>query len=241
MNISLKGKKILITGGTSTLGAAFVQQAVKAGAQVYFTFYQDHVKAVELKACGAKGFQVNLASLEEIKKLKELILKETKALDGLILNAATVKDHTLQNMTEAEWDHVINVNLTSVYRVTKMFLRFFLKNERSKILSIVSQLGLRGGYGVANYAAAKGGLIAFTKSLAQEVGKRKILVNALNPGFMMSKMTKGAPNLKVRNEAKSVLGEMQDPQEVADFMVYLMSDYVKHVSGQTFHFESRII
>ncbi len=240
MNVSLTNKKILITGGTSALGEAFVKKAVWEGAQIYFTFFSDESKARELEALGAKAFRVNLASSSEIELLKSEIQSETKTLDGLIHNAAIVSDRTIQNLTEPEWDNVLNVNLKSVYLLSKEMLRFLLKTERSKILTVVSQVGLHGGFGQANYAAAKGGLIALTKSLAKELGGRKILVNALNPGFMESKMTKNRPaDLLERNKMKSVIGEVSNPDEVADFMIYLMSDRIKRATGQIFHYESR--
>ncbi|PIQ85761.1 MAG: beta-ketoacyl-ACP reductase [Candidatus Omnitrophica bacterium CG11_big_fil_rev_8_21_14_0_20_45_26] len=240
MEVSLTGKHILITGGTSALGRAFVEKALQAGAHVYFTFYRNQTVADQLINRGSVGFQVDLSRTGAVTSLKAMVESRTKTLDGLILNAAAVSDHTIQNMTEEEWDYVLNVNLKSVYLTVKSLLRFFLKNERSKILTVISQVGIRGGFGQANYAAAKGGLIAFTKSIAKELGKRKILVNAFNPGFMVSQMTESlSSDIRKRNEERSTLGEISDPHEVADFMVYLMSERMNHVSGQVFHFDSR--
>ena len=158
----------------------------------------------------------------------------------MVHNAAIVGDRTIQNMTEEEWDHVLSADLTSVYYLTKKFLSFLFKKPGSKILNVVSRLGLQGGFGQANYAAAKGGLIALTKTLAQELGKKQILVNALNPGFMKSRMSEGMPPEALdRQFSMSVLGRISDPEEVSDFMIYLLSDRVRNVSGQIFHFESR--
>ncbi len=242
MNISLANKAILITGGTGTLGTAFVRKALQAGARVFFTFHSDQSAAKALETLGAKAFRVNLTRASDIQTLVSSIRSETDSLDGLIHNAAVVNEHTIQNLTEAEWDEVLNVNLKSVYLLTKESLKLLFKKERSKILTVVSQVGLHGGFGIAGYAAAKGGLIALTKSLARELGRKKVLVNALNPGFMESKMTRGGPpDLLARNRASSLIGEISDPDEVADFMVYLMSDQVKRVSGQVFHYESRSV
>ncbi len=241
MNVSLTGKTILITGGTSVLGAAFIKKAVQAGAKIFFTFYSNESFAEEIKRSGASGFHVDLQSRAEINALFDQIKSQTETLDGLIHNAAITKDRLIQNIEETEWQSVLDVNLNSVYWLTKKMLHLFLKAERSKILNIVSAVGLRGGFGQASYAASKGGLIALTKSLAKELGSRKILVNALNPGFMESKMTRELPaDIVERNMNRSVLKEISDPNEMADFMVYLMSDQVKRVSGQIFNFESRV-
>ncbi len=240
MDVSLARKIILITGGTSTLGRAFARKALENGAQVFFTFHANKIEAEKLESAGAKGFQADFKNISDITKLKTWISQEISHLDGLIHNAALVKDHTLQNLAESEWDEVLGVDLKAVYLLTKELLRFLLKKERSKILTVISRVGLRGGFGQANYAAAKGGLIALTKSLAKELGKRKILVNGLNPGFMKSRMTSElSPEVFELNQKSSVLEEISDPEEVADFMIYLMSDRMKHVSGQIFHYESR--
>ena len=239
MDVSLVGKKILITGGTSALGFQFVKKAREAGAQVFFTLHSDNSKARELSAVGAEAFQVNLASSSDIHELSHHLYSKVDRLDGLIHNAAVLKDHTIQNLSETEWDEVLNVDLKSVYLLTKELLALLQKKERSKILNVISQAGLHGGFGQANYSAAKGGLIAFTKSLAEELGPTKVLVNGLNPGFMNSKMTRGSADIIERNRERSLLKEISDPEEVADFMVYLMSDRFKRVSGQIFHYESR--
>ncbi len=241
MDVSLAGKKILITGGTSALGSAFVTQAVKDSAEIFFTFHKDESKANELIKLGAKAFHLDLSNSTEIKNFVSELKSKTQSLDGLIHNAAVTHDRTLQNLAEEEWDQVLNVNLKSVYLLTKEALRLLLKSKQAKILNVVSRVGLQGGFGQANYGASKGGVIALTKSLAKELGSRKILVNALNPGFMESKMTDAlSPDIKERNISKSTIHEISDPREVANFMVYLMSDLVTRVSGQVFHFESRV-
>lgn len=240
MDVTLSGKQILITGGTSALGRVFVKRALEEGASIYFTYYENQKEAEELKRLGAVGFQIDLSNHAQIDELKKELQNHTRELDGLIHNAASVKDHTIQNLSEEEWDRVISVDLNSVYYVTKKLLFFLFKKPGSKILNIVSRVGLRGGFGQANYAAAKGGLIALTKTLAQELGKKQILVNALNPGFMKSKMTESIPmEAFERNIDESVLNKISDPKAVSDFMVYLLSDRFQNVSGQIFHLDSR--
>lgn len=240
MEVSLSGKQILITGGTSALGRVFVRRAREEKARVFFTYHQNLETARELERLGARGFQVDLASRREIDELKNKIKAVTSSLDAIVHNAAIVRDHTIQNLTEAEWDEVISVDLDAVYYLTKKFLSFLFKKPGSKIIHVISRVGTRGGFGQANYAAAKGGLLALTKSLAKELGKKEILVNAFNPGFMRSRMTEGMPSEAVRRNIKeSSLGRISDPAEASDFLVYLLSDCFRGVSGQTFHFDSR--
>jgi len=240
MDVHLSGKHILITGGTSALGRTFVKRAIEEGAKIYFTYLENQKEAETLKKHGAVGFQIDLSNHAQIDQLKKELQTHTNTLDGLIHNAAMVKDRTIQNLSEAEWDEVISVDLSSVYYLTKKLLSFLFKKPGSKILNIISRVGLRGGFGQANYAAAKGGLIALTKTLAQELGKKQILVNALNPGFMKSRMTEFIPmETFKRNVEESVLHKISDPRAVSDFMIYLLSDRFQNVSGQFFHLDSR--
>ncbi len=240
MDVNLSGKLILITGGTSALGHIFVKRALEEGATIFFTYHQNAEEAKRLQALGAKGFQVDLSKRSEIDQLKKEIQSLTRELDAIVHNAAIVKDHTVQNLSEEEWDETLSIDLGAVYYLTKRFLSFLFKKRGSKVLNIISRVGLRGGFGQANYAAAKGGLIALTKTLAQELGRKEILVNALNPGFMKSHMTESIPmDAFKRNVEESVLEHISDPREVSDFMIYLLSDRFHHVSGQIFHFDSR--
>jgi 3-oxoacyl-[acyl-carrier protein] reductase len=240
VNIHLKNKQILITGGTSALGRAFVGRATEEGATVYFTFHTDAEVAKTLESLGAQGFQVDLSKRADMNEFRKKIKEKTRHLDALIHNAAVIRDHTIQNLTEQEWDDVLNVDLDSVYFLTKRLLSLLFKSPQASILTIVSRIGLRGGFGEANYAAAKAGLMALTKSLAKELGRKKIRVNALNPGFMKSKMTTTMPQEAFeRNVNESVFKEISNPEAVSNFMIYLLSDHFSSVSGQVFHFDSR--
>ena len=235
-------KNILITGGTSALGSAFVQKAVQAGASVFFTYFQNEVRANELKALGAQGFRLNLASREEIETFQKDFRSKVKILHVLIHNAALTRDATVQNMTEEEWDEVLGVNLKAPYLLTKKLLFPLFKADPAKIFFITSRGALQGIFGASNYAASKAGLIALAKSLAHELGRKNILVNCVNPGFMKSRMTESLPEEVVRkNIRESVLEKVSSPEEVADFLVYLSSGQMTQASGQVFHYESRKI
>ncbi len=267
------------------MGRVFVRRAREEGACVFFTYYSNQTEAEKLIKSGAQGFRVDLTKRVEIDQLKKEIQSQARQLDAIVFNAAIVKDHTLQNLTEAQWDEVISADLSSVYYLTKEFLPLLSSPHvlggdldprqkpacrtgrhpgmaedfelmaakqtdlgmtkcpaQRKIINIISRVGLRGGFGQANYAAAKGGLIALTKSLALELGKKQILVNAVNPGFMKSKMTEAIPEeIFDQNKQESLLGIISNPEAVADFLIYLLSDRFQNVTGQIFHLDSRKI
>jgi len=238
----LSGKTVLITGGTSTLGGAFVRMALAAGGTLFFTYYKNERRAEELNHLGAKGFRLNLADPAQIDAFQKDFRSQVKALHVLVHNAALTRDSTLQNMTEEEWEEVLNVNLKAPYLLTKKLLSLLFKARPSKIFFIVSRAALQGIFGAANYSASKAGLVAMAKSLAQELGKKEILVNCVNPGFMKSRMTESLPPEVIeKNIRESALGRLSDPDEVARFLVYLASDSMTQVSGQVFHYESRKI
>lgn len=165
-----------------------------------------------------------------------------KTLDVLIHNAAVTEDASLQNMTEEAWDRVMRVNLKAPYFLTKKLLSPLFKAKPGKIFFIVSQAALRGIFGASNYAASKAGLVALAKSVAQEYGRKGVLANCVNPGFMKSAMTGRLPaEIFEKNIQASSLGRASDPAEVAKFLVYLSSDQMTQVTGQLFHYESRRI
>ena len=237
----LANKKILITGGTSELGRHFVEKALAAGARVYFTSFQNRETFCALEARGAAGFVLDLADMREIESFVKTLKEKEKTLDIVIHNAAAIRDHTIQNLSEEEWDYVMTVDLKAPYYLTKKLLPFLFKAEGAKkIFMITSRAAVAGGFGISNYAAAKAGLIGLAKSLAQELGKKNILVNAVNPGFMPSKMTHDLPpDVIQQNLEASPLGQYSSPAEVADFLLFLCSDQMMQVTGQIFHFEGR--
>jgi len=240
MEIHLKGKTILVTGGTGVLGRAIVERALSVGAGVYFTFYQNEILANQLIQKGARGFRLDLGNRRSLDPFKEELKKEISHLDGLVLNAGMVRDRTLINLSESEFDEVLGVNLTAGFLLIKKTLPLLYKSPAGKIVGITSRVGAQGGFGEANYAAAKAGLSALIKTLAQETGRKGVCANAVAPGFMMSPMTAGLPGgVYEKQKAESVLGVFQDPGEVSDFVIYLLSDFVKKVSGQIFYFDSR--
>lgn|GEM_PF-579663 len=240
MSSNLSGKNILITGGTSRLGECFVRGALKSGARVYFTWTQASAKAAELHALGAEGFSLDLSDMRKIQHFADLLNERVQKLDAVIHNAAAVSDKLLRDMEEEDWDRVLNVDLKAPFYLTQKILPLVLKAAPSKIFMLISRAASLGAYGAANYAAAKAGLAVLVKSLAEELGPSGVLVNAVNPGFMLSGMTKNLaePYLQ-KNRDASPLGKYSNPEEVARFLIYLCSDEMTQVTGQVFHYESR--
>jgi 3-oxoacyl-[acyl-carrier protein] reductase len=240
LELLLKNKTLLITGGTSRLGKAVVQKAVQHGARVFFTYYKSSGIARELEQAGAIGFALDLADIKAIEAFAAVFKEKKEQLDILIHNAAAISNALIENMSENQWEDVLRVNLKAPFYLTQKLLPLLLRKTPSKIFTVISRAGLSGLAGASNYAASKGGLIAMTKTLAQELGRKKILVNAVNPGFMKSSMTENLPERIVqRNVEMSPLKTLSDPDEVADFLIYLSSDRMRQVTGQVFHFESR--
>lgn len=230
----------MITGGTSTLGSAFVRKAAKEGASVYFTYFQSGERAKALEALGARAFKLDLTSPSSIDDFQKEFRSEVKILHVLIHNAALTQDATLQNMSEEDWDKILTADLKAPYLLTKKLLACLFKVKPAKIFFITSRASLHGIFGASNYAASKAGLIGLAQSLAQELGRKEILVNCINPGFMKSRMTESLPPEVIeKNIRESVLGKLSNPEEVADFLVYLSSDHMTQATGQVFHFESR--
>ena len=238
----LAGKTVLITGGTSVLGRVFVRKALAQGARVFATFYRNQEEAAALEKAGAEIFELDLSDTRAIDQFASAVKTRTKQLDILLHNAACVRDHTIQNLTEEEWDTVLAVNLKAPYYLTKKVLSLLFKSESARVLMITSRAAVNGAAGASNYAASKAGIIGLVKSMAAELGKKKILVNAVNPGYMQSAMTESLPDFVVEQHlAASPLNRRSDPAEVADFLVYLSSAAAAGVTGQVLHWESRKI
>ncbi len=235
----LQGKIALVTGGSRGIGAAIVQQFAEQGADVAFTYRssEEAAKKVEdaAKAVGvnAKGYQSDASSFEQAEALVKSVLADFERVDILVNNAGITKDTLMLRMSEEQWDQVIEVNLKSVFNLTKHILRPMLKNRAGSIINMSSIVGISGNAGQANYAASKAGIIGFTKSIAKEVGSRSIRCNAITPGFIETEMT-GELDEKVKEAYLSSIPmkRLGAAEEVADACVFLGSDLSKYVSGQ---------
>ena len=235
----LSGKVALVTGASRGIGAAIADTLAAAGAKVIGTATSDSGAAAignRLAQWGGAGRVLDSAAPDTIENLIGEIEKEFGKLDILVNNAGITRDNLLMRMKEEEWDDIMQVNLKSVFRASKAVLRGMMKQRGGRIISITSVVGAMGNAGQANYAAAKAGLIGFSKSLAREAGSRGITVNCVAPGFIDTDMTRALPEeTRKMFEAQTSLGRFGDAQDIADAVLFLASEQAGYITGQTLH------
>ena len=229
----MKDKVVLITGASGGIGKAIAKKFAEAGAKVALN---DIVQAEEnlkktAEELGGRYFLADVSKLEEVEKMIRDIQKEFGRLDILVNNAGICQDKTLAKMTKEEWQRVIDVDLTGVFNCTKAALPLIIANQ-GKIISISSLVGQRGNFGQTNYAAAKAGIIGFTKALSKEVGRFGVTVNAIAPGFIETRLTENLPpELKETIKKFTPLGRFGKPEEVASLVVFLASEEADFITG----------
>jgi 3-oxoacyl-[acyl-carrier protein] reductase len=235
----LSGKNVLVTGASKGIGRAIALRYAQEGANVGFTYLSSVEKGqaleAELQSLGikAKGFRSDASNFGAAEELVNNFLAEFGTIDVLINNAGITRDTLLMRMTEQHWDDVININLKSVFNVTKAATKQLMKQKYGSIINITSVVGIRGNAGQANYAASKAGIIGFTKSVALELGSRNIRSNAIAPGFIETEMTGELDEKVVQGWKDSIpMKRAGLPEEVADCAVFLGSDLSKYISGQ---------
>ena len=235
----LEGKTAIITGASRGIGRGIAQVFAAQGANIAFT-YSSSVEAAnelekELNAQGikAKGYKSNAASFDEAQKLADDVVAEFGSIDILVNNAGITKDNLLMRMNEADFDTVIEVNLKSVFNMTKAVQKTMLKQRKGSIINMSSVVGVKGNAGQTNYAASKAGIIGFTKSVAQELGSRNIRCNAVAPGFIETEMTAVLdPKVKAEWEKDIPLKRAGKSEDVANACIFLGSDLSTYISGQ---------
>ncbi len=235
----LDGKTAVVTGGSRGIGKAIVLKFAEQGANVIFTCTKltDNTAALEKEASAfgvtVKAVAADAASLEASTELITNTVKEFGRIDILVNNAGIAKDNLLMRMSEEQWDDIMNINLKSVFNMTKAVQRTMLKQRSGSIINMSSVVGVSGNAGQSNYAASKAGVIGFTKSIAKELGSRNIRSNAIAPGFIITDMTSDLSDEMKAEWAKSIpLRRGGTPQDVADTTLFLASDLAAYVTGQ---------
>ena len=231
----------LVTGASRGIGRAIALQLAKDGLVVIGTATTDQgaekiSQAISEAGGKGEGKVLNVTDADQMHALIQAIGKEYGAPTVLVNNAGITRDNLLMRMKDEEWEAVINTNLSSVFRLCKACLRGMMKSRWGRIVNIGSVVGATGNAGQANYAAAKAGLVGFTKSLAKEVGSRNITANTVAPGFIDTDMTRELPEEQRQALLQSIpLGRLGDVQEIADVVSFLCSDKAGYITGETLH------
>ena len=244
----LEGKTAIITGASRGIGKGIATVFSEHGANVAFT-YSASVEAAkaleaELQVHGTivKGYQSNAANFDDSQKLAEYVLADFGSIDILVNNAGITKDNLLMRMGEADFDKVIEVNLKSVFNMTKAVQRTMLKQRKGSIINMSSVVGLKGNAGQTNYAASKAGIIGFSKSVALELGSRNIRSNVIAPGFIETEMTAKLDEATVDGWRAGIpLKRGGSPEDIANACVFLASDLSGYITGQTINVDGGML
>ena len=236
--MNLEGKIALVTGASRGIGRAIAELLVERGATVIGTATSESGAAAISEYLGdnGKGLALNVTDVESIEATLKTINEEFGVIDILVNHAGITRDNLLMRMKDDEWNDIIDTNLTPIYRMSKAVLRGMMKKRAGRIINVGSVVGTMGNAGQTNYAAAKAGVIGFTKSMAREVASRGVTVNTVAPGFIETDMTKALNDEQRAATLSNVpAGRLGDPREIASAVVFLASPEAAYITGETLH------
>ena len=238
-NLPLSGEVALVTGASRGIGAAIADELAARGATVIGTATSDggaEAIGARLAGAGGHGRKLDVTDAAAVEALIDAIAKDFGAVSILVNNAGITRDNLLMRMKDEDWQAILDTNLTSVYRTCKAVMRSMMKARRGRIVNIASVIGATGNAGQANYAAAKAGIIAFSKSLAKEIGSRNVTVNVVAPGFIDTDMTRDLPQeTKDAMLGQIALGRLGEPADIARAVAFLAGPDAGYITGETLH------
>lgn len=236
--MNLSGKIALVTGASRGIGRAIAEKLAADGATVIGTATTENGAQAISDYLGqyGKGLMLNVTDSQSIDNVLETIKAQYGDIDILVNNAGITRDNLLMRMKDDEWQAILDTNLTSVFRLSKALMRSMMKKRYGRIITVGSVVGTMGNVGQSNYAAAKAGLIGFSKSLAREVASRGITVNVVAPGFIATDMTNAlTEEQKALTMAQIPSGRLGDPKDIANAVAFLASDEASYITGETLH------
>lgn len=246
--MNLTGKVALVTGASRGIGQAAAIELAKAGADIIVNFIgneavaQETVEAIESLGRKAIKIKANVGDADDVQAMVDEAHATFGHIDILVNNAGITRDGLLIRMKDSDWDEVLNINLKGVYLVTKAVAKLMVKQRAGRIINMTSVSGVTGNVGQANYAAAKAGVIGFTKTCAKELAARGITVNAIAPGFIETAMTDVLPEKIKEGIAATVpLGRMGQPEEIAGVVTFLASDFASYITGQVLNVDGGMV
>ena len=238
----LEGKTVIITGASRGIGKGIAEVFAKQGANIAFTYRSSDEKAKALEdelsanGCKVKGYKSDASNFEAAQQLAADVLEEFGSIDVLVNNAGITKDGLLMRMSEDDFDIVMDINMKSVFNMTKAVLRPMLKQRKGSIINMSSVVGVKGNAGQANYSASKAAINGFTKSTALELGSRNIRCNSIAPGFIETEMTEALGEDQIQEWRNSIpLKRGGTSEDIANSALFLASDMSAYVTGQVLH------
>jgi 3-oxoacyl-[acyl-carrier protein] reductase len=238
----LEGKTVIITGASRGIGRGIAEVFAKQGANIAFTYRSSDEKAKALEdelsanGCKVKGYKSDASNFEAAQQLAVDVLEEFGSIDVLVNNAGITKDGLLMRMSEDDFDRVMDINMKSVFNMTKAVLRPMLKQRKGSIINMSSVVGVKGNAGQANYSASKAAINGFTKSTALELGSRNIRCNSIAPGFIETEMTEALGQDQIQEWRNSIpLKRGGTSEDIANSALFLASDMSAYVTGQVLH------